>query len=317
MKKLTVMALLLLVTSLSFAEERGKYYSPSFTENLLIYIMNPKLVGGWCLPLRDYEKKYMLKEYVELPMLGGWRDGKIPDKEKILTYGIKNAFVISDGEFYTKDRAKELEALRMSVLTLNADKLEDYIPLLRDLGRELGVPERGEILAEYGEEALERTKLMTAGIHENEKKRVFWALGSDGLSTACTGAIELAGGVNVNDCKLSRMTVTFEQLMVYDPDVIIAINPVSAQKIMNDPRWQRLRAYKNGQIHIVPFGPFGWLHMPEVTRFMGIQWLACSLYPERCTINIDEEAKKFTKLFMHVELTDADLDDIMHRNKKW
>lgn len=315
MKKLLILVIIAITVPFSYANE--KYYCPVFTENLLIYIMDPDRVAGWSLPLRDYEKKYMLEEYTELPVLGGWREGRVLDKEKIISLGIRKAFVISTGNYYSEERIKELERLKMDVFVLEAENLEDYIPLLRDLGKELGVPERGEKLAEYGEEALARATQMVAGIDEKEKKRVYWALGSNGLSTSCTGAIELAGGINVHKCNALHETMTFEQLMVYDPDVIITVNPVSASTIMNDSRWQRLRAYKEGQIHVIPFGPFGWMHMPEVTRFLGIQWLICTLYPERCTVDINREAKEFTKLFMHVDITDEDLDDIMHRNKKW
>jgi iron complex transport system substrate-binding protein len=65
---------------------------------------------------------------------------------------------------------------------------------------------------------------------------------------------------------------------------------------------------------VVPYGPFGFMHTPEITRFIGIKWLACKLYPDRCAINMVEETKKFTKLFMHADITDAEAKDILHEN---
>ena len=302
--------------STAFAVEGEKVYSPTFTGCFILYLLAPERLAGWSGRLMDHEKEYISQEYQDIPVIGGWWESQPIDKELVIKHKIKKAFVIGDPE-KPDDRVEDLKKLGMDVLIIKADRIEEYIPLLRELGRQMGIPERGEELAAFGEEMLTRTRDMVMDIPEDEKASVYAGHGPVGLNGMCAlDALDIAGGKNAIQCQAgSHRQFSFEQVMTLDPDTIIITNP-AGRVVMDDPKWHRLRAYKEGRIYVVPFGPFGWMHMPEITRFMGTPWLACKLYPGRCAIDIEAETRRFYELFMHTNLSNSQLNEILYRYGK-
>jgi iron complex transport system substrate-binding protein len=283
----------------------------------LIYIVNPDKLAGWHGPLYSYEKEFISEKYYNLPRLGSWHGGGgLPDKEMLIKNKVKNALVMPHGLFANSNMTKTLEDLGLKVHVVQGGALAEYIPAFRELGKLLGVPERGEELALYAENALNITEESVKDIPEDKKLRVLLAGGKSGLTTNCNvPAIEAAGGVNAFKCVAANVNVpqiSFEQIMIIDPDVILFQDPnfIHGKSII-DSNWKRLRAYREKRMFIVPYGPFGWLDKPEAVKFMAVQWLACKLYPDKCPIDVPEETKKFMKLFFRLDLSDEKIKVIL------
>ena len=288
-----------------------KIYSPTFTGNFILYILDRDSVAGWVGPLMKREKTYMPQKYQDLPVLGGWWEVPI-DREVLIKDGIKKAVVLEADPENPDKRVEDLKKLGLEVKIVKAATIDDYPALMRELGAYLGVPERGEALALFGERMLEATRQMVKDLPESDRKRVYIAHGPKGLNTMCyLDALELSRSVNATECPAGGYaSVDLEAIMKADPDVIIITNP-SGSIVMNDPQWARLRAAREGRMYIVPYGPFGWMHMPEVTRFMGAPWLACTLYPDRCKVDLAKETKTFMSLFMYTDLDEAGVKKIL------
>ena len=318
LKKFFVIIIVFVLTFTTFAEDLSdKWWGTTVPSAFMIYIVNPQKLAGWPAKLYSYEAAYLPDEYKKLPILGSWHEGGgLPDKEMLLKHNIKNAFLITSA-VHREEKYTELKKLRMKeVFTIKGENLRDNIALLRELGKKLGVPERGEALAEYGENALAQAASMTKDIKRRPK--VYIAERSDGLTTSCTSEIlSLAGGENAFTCDKSITKgftkVSFEQILALDPDVVIVTNPFFAETVKSDPKWQRLRAYKENNLFIVPYGPFGWLDKPAVMRFIALKWLACKLHSDKCEIEMETETKEFMKLFLHLELTDDEVKTILYR----
>ena len=82
-----------------------------------------------------------------------------------------------------------------------------------------------------------------SSIPESERKSVYYASGEDGLSTYASGAshgqlISLVGGKNVADTEIqgsgSELTVSIEQVMKWNPDVIIATDEDFYENVYSD-----------------------------------------------------------------------------------
>ncbi len=299
-----------------------KMWGASVSAAFMIYIVNPDRLAGWPSPLYEYESNFIPDKYKKLPVLGSWHGGGgLPDKELLVKYKMKKALVLTMSGQVPDDMSAQIKKLGMEITVLDGAFLEGYIPAFRALGKELGVPERGEELARYSEEAVIKVKAMSADIPENKKPKVFVAEGNDGLSSSCVYEIlEMAGGVNAHKCvpeaNSARVQLSFERIVMSDPDVILIQNPFYAPKFKDDPKWKRLRAYKEGKVYVVPYGPFGWMDKPAPVKFMAAQWLACKLYPDKCTIDLEAETKKFYRLFMHIDLAGGQLDTILYRYGK-
>ena len=304
-----------------FAVKGEKVYSPTLSGAFLVYMIAPDRLAGWSGTLMEHELKYLPKKYQDLPVLGGWQKDLPIDKELIAKYNITKAFVLGDPD-KPNPRVDELKSLGMDVLIMKADDIYGYIPLFRELARQMGLTERGNELALFGEEMLIRTRVMVKDIPDSEKKRVYAGSGSKGLSAMCyMDSMEIAGGKNAYECPPgteagAEKPLTLEEVKGLKLDVILLTNPAAAT-VMDDSEWQKLAAYKEKRLYVVPYGPFGWLHhFSPYTRVIGTPWLACKLYPKECSFDIEKEAKRYYKLFLGVELSEKQLEEILYRYGK-
>jgi iron complex transport system substrate-binding protein len=146
------------------------------------------------------------------------------------------------------------------------------------------------------------------------------ALEADGLATVCRSSeraevFGLAGAVSVHDClpgtEEAFLRISFEQLMAYDPEVILVFHPDLMRKIPTDSKWTRLSAVKADRVYFIPRGPFSWLERPATyMRLIGVQWLANVLHPDYYPLDIKAESHKFMQLFFNLDLNDQQIDDL-------
>src|SRR5262249_37989088 len=148
-------------------------------------------------------------------------------------------------------------------------------------GDVLGARERAAELARYAERALAETDRLVAGIPPEQRPRVYYARGPKGLETAAKGSInveslERLGARNVAAAQSSGglATVSLEQVLAWNPDVILAMDPVFAKDLPSDSRWRGVKAVRDGRVYVVPQDPFPWVDFPpSVNRLIGLPWL--------------------------------------------
>jgi iron complex transport system substrate-binding protein len=137
----------------------------------------------------------------------------------------------------------------------------------------------------------------------------------DGSNTIIDSWINVAGGVNAaaKDVKGNMQAVTFEQLQAMNPDVIIIGGTMKDKDtVMNDPKWQALKAVQDGKVYINPKGVFPWDRY-GAEEALQIQWAAKTLYPDQfANIDIKDELKKFYKDYFDYSLTDDDIEGILN-----
>jgi iron complex transport system substrate-binding protein len=257
----------------------------------------------------------------ELPQIG---TGPNIDPESIKALHFDLAVGWNTAAFQ-REQLKLLDRVSVPAVLVGVDRLDQYPATFRFLGRVLGREQRAEQLARYIEDALARMKTLTAAIPVDERLKVYYAEGVDGLTSQCglegrAEVIRLAGALNVLSCEgiansLSPVDVethnapiALEALLVLSPDVIVTRFDKTAQTIRADTRWQRLRAVKEGRVYAIPHWPFGWFDRPpSFMRAMGMQWLAKRLYPKRDDLDLDLETAHFYSLFFGVTLDPAQL----------
>jgi iron complex transport system substrate-binding protein len=159
---------------------------------------------------------------------------------------------------------------------------------------------------------------------------VYYAEGPKGLETEPRGswhteALEFAGAVNAADPDLpktgaiGRSPVSLEQIMLWDPDIILITYFISNEQssfpqIMQEPIWQNVRAAREGRVYEIPYYPFNWFDRPPgVNRLIGVRWLANLFYPDIYPLNLRDETKRFYKLFYHYNLSEQELDGLLKR----
>lgn len=103
-----------------------------------------------------------------------------------------------------------------------------------------------------------------------------------------------------------------EQIMVWNPDVIIFAPDTIYDTVSSDTAWQQLTAISSGNYYKTPYGPYGWLSSPpSVQRYLGMLWLGALLYPDYCEYDLQTEVTEYYKLFYQCDLTQEMYDNLM------
>jgi iron complex transport system substrate-binding protein len=151
------------------------------------------------------------------------------------------------------------------------ERLQDYPRDIRLMGRLLDREQRAEKLAVYAEQSLSQILPQAAAIPETERVRVYYALGRDGLRTDGGGTwhaelIDLAGGFNVHqgdpEDLFGMQQISLEQVMLYQPEVILAQDTEFYKRVFTSPGWRNIPAVKNGRVYLIPSIPFNWFDRP-------------------------------------------------------
>jgi iron complex transport system substrate-binding protein len=188
-------------------------------------------------------------------------------------------------------------------------RLQDTPRLLRELGRALQAGDRAQTQAAYVEAALAAIDGRLARIPVDKRPRVFYARGPNGLATAPRGSLqaevfELAGARNVAEpppgFAANLFMVSIEQVLQWQPDVIVTIDPAFAAVVRTRPEWQGVPAVRNGRVHVAPALPFGWIDAPPaLNRILGVEWLVRILHPDTFPEPLGPRIVEFHRLFYH------------------
>jgi iron complex transport system substrate-binding protein len=301
-----------------------KVFCTSATGTIVIYTLCPEKLVGWNYDLSAVEKKYILPDYQELPNLGGWfakSTGNIEEILKIAPDIIISLGVINDAERSNADQIEQ--QLDIPVLLVDGE-LTEIDRTYEYLGELLGMESEAQQLADYCRQTVDEVAAVVEQIPEDERVRVYYAEGAEGLETDPQGSIhtqvlDLVGGVNVAEVSVEggkgMAKVSLEQVLAWDPDIILSWSDERGgcySKIIEDPKWGEIKAVKEHQVYQIPQGPFSWFDRPwSVNRILGLKWIAELLYPELFDYDIEEEAKDFYDKFYHYQLTEEELDELL------
>ncbi len=106
--------------------------------------------------------------------------------------------------------------------------------------------------------------------------------------------------------------MSLEQVLLWNPEVIITIDQDFAAAVRTDPAWASVAAVRAGRVHLSPKLPFGWVDFPpSVNRLIGLWWLAKVLYPDLFPEDLRALTRDFYRQFYHVTVSDAQLDHVL------
>ena len=303
-------------------DEIETVFSSSTVTAIFMYTLAPDKLLGWNYELNELEKSIILEEYHDLPNFGmgdsiNYEAVIAADPTIAVNVGTINDKMISDCDKLSK-------SLGVPVVAVDGD-LSASAEAYRFMGELLGEEEQAEKLASYAEKTFADIEKME--VPEDKKVRIYYGNGEDSLETAPAGSahgqiIDMVNAVNVADLEMgegSRVQISAEQLLAWDPDVIVVngepkadmSGASAAEAILANPDYASLKAVQDQQVYGTPNTPFSWMDRPMgPNRIVGIRWLSGLIYPEYLNYNVDEEVKEFFDLFYHIQLTDEKLENI-------
>jgi len=292
-----------------------KIFSASPGTTYLLYAIDPTMLVGLNFQVREWEKKYLDKRTQSLPILGGWfGQSNTPNIEMILKARPEVIIVQKfSSAFNSKTNETIMNNVPVPVVSVSLTTVFDYPEATLFLGRLLGRETRAKKLAYYAHKNISDVAAMSSIIPEKKRVSVYYAEGVDGLNTDCDTSmhaelINLAGGRNVHRCETRDMMgmekISFEQVMLYNPDVILVMEDIFYKKIFSDPLWQRIKAVRDKRVYLIPKQPFNWFDRPpSLMRLLGAKWVASVLYPDRYKVDMVKETQQFFRIFLGVDLT--------------
>ncbi|TDR93208.1 iron ABC transporter substrate-binding protein [Enterovirga rhinocerotis] len=286
---------------------------------ILLYTLAPDLLIGWPRALSSEERDLLLLEIGARPETGRITGrGNTANLEVVLA--LKPDLILDSGSTRgtfasLADRVQEQTGIPYALLD---GRLSATPKAYRDLGRLIGRPEDGERMARASEAILTRVAERIARVPQGKRPRVYVARGPRGLETGRGTSINveslaLIGAVNVAGEEGGGLaTVSIEQVLAWDPDVIVTIDRSFAASVRDDPAWAPVRAVREGRVHLSPRLPFGWIDFPpSVNRLIGLLWLGKILHPELFPEDMLATARGFYQTFYHVAPSDDALARVL------
>jgi iron complex transport system substrate-binding protein len=285
---------------------------------ILLYTLAPELLIGWPRANRPEECAYMLPDICTRPEVGRITGrGNTANLETVLA--LKPDLILDVGSTSATfvslaDRVQEQTSIPYALLD---GRFAGIAETYRTLGALIGRPDDAEKLARYAEDTLKTILGRIEPIARAERPKVYYARGPRGLSTGLGGAInvetiEMLGRNVAGETQGGLANVSIEQVLVWNPDVIVTIDQEFAATVRNDPSWAAVKAVRDDRIHLSPKMPFGWVDFPpSVNRLVGLWWLAKILYPERFPEDLRTLAADFYTRFYHVTPSSTQIDHVL------
>ena len=184
------------------------------------------------------------------------------------------------------------------------------------LGKLLNRKEKAEALASWCEKTYNEISTMMARVDaDGARKGLLYCLGDKGVNVIADGSFH-AATVNMMSKNLAVVEdvvphgdgneVDLEQILVWNPDVIIFAPNSIYDSVGTNAQWQSVRAISSGNYFKTPYGPYGWLSSPPAVQcYLGMLWLGKILYPAYTEYDLQDEVTAYYKLFYDCDLTDA------------
>lgn len=286
---------------------------------ILLYTLAPELLLGWPRANRAEELEFLLPGIGNRPEIGRITGrGNSANLEAVLA--ARPDLIIDSGavnDTYTDLAARVQQQTGIPYALL--DGRFAAIPRSYELlGELLGRQARARELAQAAEQMMNTVASRVARVPAAQRPRVYYARGPMGLETGLGGSINIES-LNFMGLRLvsadtpgSLARVGIEQVLRWDPDLIITIDQSFAANVREMPMWQGVRAVREGRVHLSPKLPFGWVDFPPgVNRLPGLWWLGKVVFPQLFPEDLGGLTREFYRRFYGVGLNDAQVARVL------
>ncbi|WNJ93141.1 ABC transporter substrate-binding protein [Bosea sp. 685] len=187
------------------------------------------------------------------------------------------------------------------------------------LGAAIGADARAEAIIGWRKAVAERLAPLRTPELRAKAPRILFLSRSAGRFVA-TGeesimgyAISLAGGRNAADGLTGSKTASAEQMMIWDPDVILlnsAIPDLTPQTVLDDPILSGTRAAKDKRVYKIPTGAYRWEPPTQENPFLWL-WLAALLHEPGPAIDLRHELREGFRDLYGFAASESDLDQVL------
>ena len=286
---------------------------------IVVFAMAPDKLVGIANAWDESAAEFLDKKYYNLPILGQLYGGKgelnletllaaAPDV--VIDVGEPKGSIVED-----MDELQEQTGIPFVHIDAYLASMDDTYAMLGDL---LAMPNEAQGRADYCRFAYDRIVSIADSV---DKVNLLYITGDEGLNVIAQGSFHaevidlLSNNLAVVDEPSSKGTgneVDMEQILNWNPDVILFAPGSIYATVGEDAAWQSITAIRNGAYYEVPMGPYNWMGFPpSVQRLLGMLWMAKVLYPDAADYDLYTEAANYFQLFYHCDLTQEQYDALV------
>ncbi len=286
---------------------------------IYVFALAPDKLAGIAEEWDATAEEFLATEYYNLPLLGQLYGGK--GEMNLETLLASGAEVVIDVGEPKKTIVEDLDALQQQTgvpfvhITATTSTMDEAY---RRLGELLNMPDEAEELAAFCDDVYSRMQQISEDV---TKTKLLYCLGDKGLSVMANssyhaGVIDMLSDnvavVEDPSSKGSGNEVDMEQILLWNPDVILFAPDSIYSTVAEDKAWQKVNAISSGKYYEVPSAPYNWMGFPpSVQRCLGMLWMAKLLYPDAAQYDLYEEVTKCYKLIYHCDITREQYDALV------
>jgi iron complex transport system substrate-binding protein len=296
----------------------GRVFPAGPPAAIVLYTVAPDLLIGWPRANRADEREFLLPDIGARPEVGRITGrGNTANLEEVL--GLKPDLILDIGSVNATyislaDRVQQQTGIPYALLD---GRFDGAAAAYRIIGELVGRRDDAEALARYADETVKTITGRVAAVARERRPRVYYGRGPRGLETGLGGSInvetiELLAQNVAGETRGGLANVSIEQVLVWNPDVIITIDRDFAAGVYDDRVWAPVAAVRARRVHLSPKLPFGWVDFPpSVNRLIGLWWLAKILYPDLFPEDLRALTRDFYRRFYHVTPNDAQIERVL------
>lgn len=289
--------------------------SPAVNAFLFLFGLGEHIVNGLPAPFQSDAWRWQRRFAPGLagkPVVSGLPPAWTPNIESLLLLKPDLSFVVS------ALAAQQLERVKLPAVVLNWDTAESIHQTVGLLAELTGNHQRAAAYFAW-EKALfakvDHCLLDAKGTGRLKVLYFRYSTLSQPIMVPANQLISRAGGesvtANANPLHLDVFNFSAEQVLAWQPEVMLMAFGNEVQAVLADPRFAAIPAVKHKQVYAVPHGAHIWTHYtPE--QPLGVLWLAKLLHPKQCAdLNPLLETRQFYQQFFGTTLTDTEVLQIL------
>jgi iron complex transport system substrate-binding protein len=224
-----------------------------------------------------------------------------------------------------QDMAK-LKRFEIPSVIVDFNSIQTQQQAIRIIAKAIGETARAERFIAYYNACIRRVREVTRQIPENRLPRVYYSVNEPLRTTLVHGLtgdwLRLTGCIDVAGARGQRLMegknyTSLEQVLLWNPDVILANEPASAETIRHDNKWSTLRPVRDGKVYCMPIGISRWGHPGSMETPLAILWTAKKLHPKLFSnIDMRAETRSFYRTFFNYTLSDQEIERILTARTK-
>lgn len=231
------------------------------------------------------------------------------------------AFVKRDTSSSDAEVAK-LDKSGIPFLVVDYNNMQEQQYAIQMIGQVTGNQDKARQYTEYYQDCIQRVQDRIKDIPEQKRVRVYHSI-NEATRTDVAGSLSgdwmrAAGAYDVAAHEKLRLLegkyyASLEQILLWDPEVIVVNENGVAEYILTNPQWSSLRAVKQKRVLQLPSGISRWGHPSSPETPLAILWTAKTIYPDRFNdLDMARECKTFYKEFFGLELSDETIESILY-----